>query len=412
MMTYLNRLGQQLLTRILLSVISIFIALLLLEAGVRWLPPPYAASGSGILPQVDIFQCDADLGWSGRPNLQTTLALTNVYQTDLSLNNSGFHDRTHLPQKTAQNVRIVMLGDSFVQAVQVAEHETAHQVLEDLLQQSGMSEAEVISGGVGGWGTTQALLTYQQRWQHFQPDLVLLMLYLGNDFDDNLPGRVITIGGRNCYAPYFLLCDQQLFGPFAFAPGVSRRQNRCDVLSRHMVKTAGQLYQTSQLYQQLEPLFSRSHRQEQLGTTIPGPYWSLYVPNDDPEVEQAWQLTEALLTRFNQTVQANHSRFAVAFFPSDLFIEFMALDPHAQAALLVENPQFKQVEIDRPNRRLATFLQEQAIPFIDLTEPLVQARRSGTIINLPIDAHWTVAGNRLVAESLASWLAQEKLLSE
>ena len=102
----------------------------------------------------------------------------------------------------------------------------------------------------------------------------------------------------------------------------------------------------------------------------------------------------------------------MAFFPSDLFIEFAALSPSEQTALKQENPQFARFESERPNQRMAEFLQSKNIPFIDLTNSLVNQRASGVQISLPIDGHWTKEGNRIVAETLANWLTEQELLIE
>jgi hypothetical protein len=71
-----------------------------------------------------------------------------------------------------------MLGDSFVQASQVNEAESSHQLLEDLLNRDNPGQKfEVISGGVAAWGTGQQLMYYRAEGRQYRPDLVLLMVY-------------------------------------------------------------------------------------------------------------------------------------------------------------------------------------------------------------------------------------------
>jgi len=62
------------------------------------------------------------------------------------------HDTEHSQRKPEDTYRILMLGDSFVQAAQVAKTETARQILEDLLNsQPAGRRYEVINAGIPSW---------------------------------------------------------------------------------------------------------------------------------------------------------------------------------------------------------------------------------------------------------------------
>ena len=160
------------------ATLGVVMALILLEMGARLLPTPFDGSSN----IADTYSNQT--GWRGKPYYQTTVA-TGDYVHNLALNSVGMHDTEHEQLKPANTFRILMLGDSFVQAVQVKEAETSHQVLEDLLNSQDSSQNfEVISAGVGGWGTGQQLLYYRSEGRFYQPDLVLLMFFMGNDVKD------------------------------------------------------------------------------------------------------------------------------------------------------------------------------------------------------------------------------------
>lgn len=208
-----------------LSIGGIIATLLLLEIGVRFLPLPYPETRSSPLI------CSSELGWRGDPNHKTTFE-TEGYEHTVKLNEAGMHDTDHKRDKPANTLRVLMLGDSFVQASQVNESETSHQILENLLNDGDnnqqLKQFEVISAGVHRWGTAQQLVYYRTEGRHYQPDLVLLMVYLGNDVQDSLPGKIQTADGVNCYAPYFALCDGQLdTDPWTYAPGVHPVMGEC-----------------------------------------------------------------------------------------------------------------------------------------------------------------------------------------
>jgi hypothetical protein len=148
-----------------------------------------------------IFECSSNSGWIGRPYYEGILELPGS-RASVNLNSRGMHDTEHLTGEVTDSFRVLMLGDSFVHAVQVNEDATSHQVLEHYLNQRKINPSkhyEVISSAVSGWGTGQQLVHYREQGRHFHPDVVLLMFYIGNDFQDNLPGHVSTIGGFSYY---------------------------------------------------------------------------------------------------------------------------------------------------------------------------------------------------------------------
>lgn len=391
----------------MLVLISISITLALLEIAVRFLPPPYNQNAG------DFYVCHSDLGWTGRPHFSGTIGDRHFTQA-VTFNAAGMHDADHDVAKAADTVRILMLGDSFVHAVQVAEAETAHQVLEDYLnaQEDAASSVEVISGGVINWGTNQQLVYYRQQGRHFQPDVVLLMLYVGNDLLDNLPGNRLTIGGRNCYAPYFAVCEETLNpAPLTYAPGVSRLAGNCGAVRRGIINGLGRLYQRSRLYQQLEPLLVARQPRQVFGQEYASPFSALYLANDEAELAAAWRVTEATLLQFQQEVAADGAQFVVALISPDIAVRLATLSPAEQQLFLQDNPRFAKADLGQPTRRLTEFLTGHNISVLDLTQPLAEHLAT---YNEPLyilgDGHWTVVGNRLAGERLGQWLITEGLI--
>lgn len=392
----------QALTGTLLALVSAGLALLALELGARFLPPPYPVESGRI------FQCDDMLGWTGVPDFEGVFEDPNFRQ-DLHFNALGMHDTEHALAKTPDTTRILMLGDSFVHAVQVDEASTAHQVLEERLNnQAKTSRFEVISGGVVNWGANQQLIFYRAVGRRFQADLVLLLFYIGNDFLDNLPGNALTVKGFNCYAPYLALCEGQLAAaPLTYAPGLSRLDQNCSPTRRVLINGLGRLYQHSRLYQQLEPLIRTNRPRQQFGEAYTSPYSALYFTTDEAELEQAWQITEATLAQLRQEVEADGAQFAVALISPEIVVRLARLSPAEQEAFLQTNPIFAEAQIDRPNQRLADFLNGQAIPFIDLTGPMIDhLAATGLPLYLVGEGHWTAEGNRVAGETLSHWLLE------
>ena len=399
--------SKRILARLLLIIAGVAVTLFALELLVRFLPLPYS-SATG-----ELFACHHSLGWIGQPNFNDIYGDGNFRQ-ELVFNTQGMHDSEHTLEEPSDTFRILMLGDSFVHAIQVGETETAHQVLEDYLN-DGLDTGqrfEIISSGVVNWGTNQQLIYYREQGRHFQPDLVLLMFYIGNDFLDNLPGNVLTIKGINCYAPYFALCENTLNpDPLTYAPGASRLQNNCSRVRRTLINILGILYQHSRLYQQIEPLIIANWPREQFGQDYPLWFAALYLPNEEPELKQAYHVTQATIVQLQQEIEADGAQFAVALIGPWATIQLAMLSPEEQTVFLSENPAFVEADADRPNRRMIDFLTSQNIPFIDLTPPMIEhLSNDGTPLYFLGEGHWTTTGNRVAADILAQWLIQNDLL--
>jgi hypothetical protein len=398
-----------------LALTSICFTLFLLELVARFLlPPPYAFDPQATDVHVlNYLTCNNPLGWTGQPHFQGVID-SPVFRQEVKANSLGMNDNEHRLEKPADTFRILMLGDSFIQGFQVEKQQTAHQVLEDYLNaEAGQRRVEVLSGAVLGWSNGQQLLYYRERGRRFQPDLVLLTFFIGNDFKDNLPGNAATVRGWTCYAPYFAVCGGQL-NPQAltYAPGLSRLQAGCDPAQRTLINALGSLYQHSRLYQQLDPLIVSRYPRQVFGQGYISPLLALYTPtNNETELRQAWKVTLNLITQLQQEVQADGARFGVVVInPEEVFS--LRLQPEATlASLISQSPDLAGVEIDLPNRRLAEFFQAQEIQFLDLIEPMLAKQQQDQLpLYMKGDRHWTVEGNRVVAELIAQWLEQTGLL--
>jgi hypothetical protein len=381
---------------------------LFLEVAARFLAPPYDANTG------PIFACHNTLGWMGAPNFRGTLEDASFRQ-ELDFNALGMHDTDHPLEKAPQSYRILLLGDSFIHAVQVSEASTSHQILENKLNElvSGPHrQFEVLSSGVVNWGTNQQLLYYREQGRHFEPDLVLLAFFIGNDFFDNLPGNVVTVRGFNCYAPYFSMCEGSLDPqPLRYAPGLSGLYENCAIYHRALIDSLGRLFQHSRLYQQLEPLIVANYPRRQFGLSHPSPYSALYVEADDDVLDLAWQVTEATLNQLKQEVEADGATLAVALISPEIIVNLGALSPAEQELFLRDNPLLGDADANRPNRRLAAFLEAQNIPYVDLTGPLIENLVANRVpLYILGEGHWTAEGNRAAADILADWLLGAEIL--
>lgn len=122
---------------------------------------------------------DPLLGWRNIPGWEAT---TNGKK--LTINSRGLRDREYALIKPRGVTRVLVLGDSYTWGYGVADDEIYTEVLERSLGQRGAA-VQVINSGVSGWGTDQEYLFLQSEGLQYQPDVVVLALFLINDPENN-----------------------------------------------------------------------------------------------------------------------------------------------------------------------------------------------------------------------------------
>lgn len=77
--------------------------------------------------------------------------------------------------------RILVLGDSVTVGASVEQSETYASVLQALLNRDAPPHVEVLNAAVGGWHPFQYAQYYEHYGPEFEPDLVLVGFFVGND---------------------------------------------------------------------------------------------------------------------------------------------------------------------------------------------------------------------------------------
>lgn len=128
---------------------------------------------------------DPDLGWRGRPmGKGLYVERADGIRVRFRYNNLGYRDEDVLP-KTPDQRRLMVVGDSFVENLEVPFEESYPALLEANCRRIDPNW-DVVTIGSQGYSTAQELLAFRKYRDEVQPDLVLLFFYCGNDFDDNL----------------------------------------------------------------------------------------------------------------------------------------------------------------------------------------------------------------------------------
>lgn len=191
------------------------------------------------------------LGFEGRNNARFLFSREGTPEVLNNFNDAGFNDRNHAFEPSANNFRIAIVGDSFVEAKEVPQTLGFPSVLERLLNERlarNSRRFEVMNFGVGGYGWLQYEKLLKIKISSFKVDLILLVTY-GNDvFDDivhdarqkyleSMPGRLFrilyspTLFKKSFFYQYvYMRTYQVMFNAIeeiAFAPQVRERLLQC-----------------------------------------------------------------------------------------------------------------------------------------------------------------------------------------
>ncbi|MCD4686685.1 MAG: hypothetical protein K8S97_12185 [Anaerolineae bacterium] len=377
--------------RILAPLFGLLFAITLIEIGGR------VALGFAPLPGW-AQDFNAHVGYELRPDEEYTYASTNgEFETRVVHNNRGLHDVDHTLAKPDNTFRVLILSDSYGQAREVPLEQNFARQLETLLNTSAPEgiTVEVINAGYFGLGTTQEYLYYIKEGRRYDPDLVLLGFYVGNDVVDN---HAPLIQAWNDVAkvdfPY-LDTDDTLH-----QPGLSTQRRALSWLRHnvYLVSAISDAVAGTGTPDRVE--VGDPHDITARALRVP---MGVYLP-PDATWSEAWAVTDLALARLHAVVTEDGAQFAVFVIPDRR--QLYDADWNATLAQLPDlDP--AQLDRERPMRAIMTQLEAHAIPALNLLDVF---RPSSARLYFPIDGHFTPEGHTLTAQTLAAWLTDTGLL--
>ncbi len=164
------------------NVLVFLVLLLLLEGTAQLIALAY--------PSYDVLfvQPDRVVGWKQVPGLRWVWAGHHWYASEFSVevetNALGFRDLDREVRKSGGVKRVILLGDSLIEAVQVPFEQTAGQLLERRLNEHPSLDREspprweVLNFGVSSYGIGQYLLAWEEYAKRYDADYVAIFVAL------------------------------------------------------------------------------------------------------------------------------------------------------------------------------------------------------------------------------------------
>ena len=281
-------------------------------------------------------------------------------------NQGGWHDIDHALAKPPGTLRVLVLGDSYIEARQVPLEETLHRRIEGLLREHSRHPVEVIAIAASGWGQVQELEALRANGLAYRPDLIVLEFLPGNDVrnnDDDLEqmerdesvrssiARVLFIHAVNAHLP---------FHAFVF--------ERLDQALRN-------------LRGRRDPVDTDVYREK---------------PHDHPELwQRAWARTERALGEFKSTGVP----LVVTVFTSPREIE--ACVPQGEG-------NYEDLDFTLPARRMKEICSRAGIPCLDLAPRFAKLpAEERSHLHLVHDGHWSSDGHLQAATEIVKFIADE-----
>lgn len=387
------------LSKILIILASIVIALIICEAGLRLLGIGYP----------DFYDYDPVCGSKLRPGVSGCFLKEGC--SYVSINSDGLRDREHALAHPPNTIRIAVLGDSFAEAMQVNQEETFWAVMEKDVQgcpNLGGRRVEVINFGQAGFGTAQELLALRHRAWKYAPDVVLLTLFT-DDIRRNLPEFM-----QYDFNPYFSLEDSHLV--------LHDRRTREKWEAEQQKKSWGGEFnqwqqdhcRIFQVWRQFQTVFkawwSKPGRTGEAHAAQGGPEAGLsddmYREPRSKVWQEAWKVNEALLLQMRDEVAARGARFYVVV----LTIGAQVLpDPANRVAFAKE---LGVPDLLYADHRLEKFCRQEGIPVLLLTPTFQDYATAHHVFlhgfkeTLGV-GHWNQQGHHLAGDTIAGWLCNQ-----
>ncbi len=401
--------------RLTLYSLSLVIAIVALEYGLSKFAPNIR-----LLGPCDIFnKPDEYVGWKGIPNKEGQYICGRV-SSYVKINSQGYKDNEHDYKKGKDVFRIVVLGDSMTEAFQYPIEQTFPHILEEKLnsgidKKEGSKSFEVINLGISGYGTAQEYLTLKHYGLKYEPDLVVLAFFLGNDVANN--SLILEREKHRSWEtarPFFVLNNGRLEEIHVKAnlsnPDKVIEQTQDGVMGPFKVLTAPFAKMFPNIYYSIKDRIPSSKPELLDNSRKHGVLIDNYVYAEEytPEWQNAWEVTEALILKISDELKEKNIGFRVVVIPNEF--EF-------RPDRLGELPQTTDLRFDlrKPERLLLNFLAGKSIDYVALRpgfEKYSKETGSDLYLHHAYDNHLNANGHAFAAELIYKKLIEDKLVHE
>lgn len=358
-----------------------------------------------------LYEYDPVLGWKTKPNLDT-FVVREGRKILFRSNSHGIRGPEISYDKRLGETRVLILGKSFAQALQVRFDEVFSQQLQKRLNEEGQ-KFEIINTGTAAHSTDQQLLFFRSEGVRYSPDLTVLMFH-DNDIWYNNEDFFFKKPKPRFYLDKGKLILTRVPVPQT-PPDESRRELRRPVSwsfqsVKEWMAVHSYFYQWIRERVRSNPLLFRiAVRLGLSGKNLSD------IPDDfrewkrlrDADVDAAWKITEKLVLEIRSEAEKAGSRFVVFYVPSRPAV----VPEHWLATQVRYGLNESDWNVDQVADDLKNWCDAHNVSLIEPTEQFrtIQKQNQARPLYYAMDSHWTPDGHLVAAEVLADWILSHSL---
>jgi hypothetical protein len=345
----------------------------------------------------DLYTPDVHCGSRLRPGY--TGWYTREGRAFIRINSHGLRDREHAFKKAADVLRIAVLGDSYAEALQVPWEDAFWHVLEEKLQACGElhgRQVEVLNFGVSGYGTAQELQMLRHYVWQYEPDVVLLLFYPGNDVRNNSPELE-----PDAARPFFHQREGALVLDNSF-----REQPAYVAARQYYASWRCRMVSHSRLLQLAREAWRRARAPSAAAAPVVGSEAGLddeaYRTPASSSWTEAWDISERLIVAMADECREHSADFWLA-----LATRGIEVNPDAELRRQFQARVGQSGAWSYPEQRLMALGERHGFPVVPLAAPLRRfAMENKTYVHgfdnaLPGQGHWNRSGHRIAGLTIA-----------
>ena len=372
-----------------------------------------------------------NVGIQHHPNTNVALSKNMSYWVITRTNSLGFLDREPINQeRAAESCHIAVIGDSFIEAKEVAIADKMQVKLEELAARE-LPHLDITTSAFGqeGFGQINQLAFYDEYARHLRPKVVALA-FVFNDFGNNLtimpalayglhPEHMTHVTAtRGSDGTLALRSPDPNYREFMLPPlnGVSsRNSDNNDVKSVvHFVKNSIESARNSAKYSYFAAWLSFIERKRNNGEGVSSDHLERIIYRAELLRQQSrhsaflqgW--TPAIYENFNSILgaESNLPQFveeAIAYTEFGLK-EFKRRADRDGANLVILSTHINKQYGNLLFERLTSIAEDLDIPVIDQHEYIINIGADPRNAQWKYDAHWNENGHLWAAEALLEWL--------
>lgn len=306
------------------------------------------------------------------------------------INSYGWRDKEWSPQKSENIFRIAVIGDSYVQAIQVETDSTFLKLVENQFKKDFNFETELMNYGRSGFTQTEELLILKSDVVQFSPDMAVLCFLPSNDIADVSKGTA-----PNFERPFYsILQNGELILDTSFRETLGFKiKSFADYFKRKSALLS--------LIAERYTAYKKSRRINKRKSTIKentlskkiGGYLSLCTDNPNIKYIQSYRLNKILIKTMAEYCKEKDIKFMLICLPTQAYIpktekEYAAIDSTFDSNYFEDD--------------LKDYAQELNIEYLGL-QRIFREYYENTGINL-YWGHWNYEGHKIVANALTNKL--------